>query len=263
MAAVMAAATATAATANEPEWIEVKPVRKLARWTLGNVLGDIESRMRQGHGYAFPATPMTWAHETTHGLQSEIRMRERIPGRRINAVYVPGGRAAIVVEPRRCKISDVARRIPASLRGPSYDLYIVRQAKYWNDTPTYVLDEWAAYCNGSDCAEELGKKAGEFDWHYEVLQACNFTVYSLAMAKTVSETEPDYDHRQLRAIIDFQASRCVGLLRRLRERRETGRNLIAAEQYLQTFLESETCSELREFAEEYLGSERFKEIFGK
>ena len=105
---------------------------------LGIVLGDIESHMPDGHIYV-ASDKVTWAHETTHGINSVLRnkhskintifktateYRPVYGGGSVNAFYVLKNRYIVIKEPN-VKISDIAENIPESLRGRSYDLYLI------------------------------------------------------------------------------------------------------------------------------------------
>jgi len=242
----------------EPRWIDVRPLRDLGnRWRGGRVLSDIECRMPAGHQYAFPSMPMTWAHESTHGLNSSLRMAEyRKARRKVNALYCLDGRAVVIDEPKG-RLSAVARSLPRGLRGVSFQLYFGRQLQWWDTTPSYCLDEWVAYTNGSLC----GREVREHGWHYELLQAINFSIYALAMAQEVTASDPTYDHEQLREFIAWNALRTMTIYRELIESGGRGTHVEGATRYLATFLGSEEARGLRDFARKYLGEEKFQEIF--
>lgn len=228
----------------EPQWIQVPVLRPMDKVKGSTVLADIESRMPAGHGYAFPAMPMTWAHETSHGLASRLRQQQ---GGRVNVLYCLNGRAAVIREPR-ARLSGVAALVPRSLQGPSFRLYLVEQRRYWENEPSYVLDEWTAYINGSEC----GRQVRENGWHYELLQACNFCVYSLAMAQHVTAVDPQYDHTQLRAFIGFNLDRTLAIWKQLEASGVDDSHVRQIRAYLKTFRESDEARPLREFAQRYL-----------
>lgn len=188
--------------AAEPEWTNWPKVRSVNN--LGKVLSDIDSHMPAGHIYR-DSNKVTWAHETTHGINSNIRNSVR-DGRRVNGFYVLEDRAAVIEEPRTT-IRRVASRVPQDLRGPSFNLYLVQQAGSWNDTPLYLFDEWTAYTNGSECGRELNASG----WYYELLQAHNFNVYCMYLAMEVKETCPDYDDKQFKAYIMWNVERTFRL----------------------------------------------------
>lgn len=228
----------------EPVWIDVPVFRPMAQCRGSTVLADIESRMPANHGYAFPSLPMTWAHETTHGLNSNLRSGK--PG--VNAFYVLHGKAMLIREPKG-RLSSVSQLIPPSLRGPSFQLYLIEQRRYWDDTPTYLLDEWVAYINGSCCGREISENG----WNFELLQACNFSVYSLAMAQSVSVSDPTYDHTQLKEFIRYNASRVRWLIDRLEESGDDDTHIRQIRAYLATWRTGTESAGLRAFAAEYLG----------
>lgn len=134
---------------NKLNFVDVPIIQNNVSPQLGKVLSDIESRMPSNHRYRFPDDLVTWAHETTHGLNSRIRNTNRINGIKTNAFYVMDGKGLIFEEPTDFRLSDVAPIIPANLRGGIYKLYMIDQQKYWNNEPLYMWDEWTAYTNGT------------------------------------------------------------------------------------------------------------------
>jgi hypothetical protein len=135
----------------EPIWTEYAAQRNIT--DLGKVLSDIEGHMPAGHIYK-DSDKITWAHETTHGINSHLRQKFS-NGQKMNGFYCLNNKAAMILEPPTT-ISKVAGLVPSSLRGGVYNLYLVSQASSWNDTPLYIFDEWIAYTNGSDCRLDLG-----------------------------------------------------------------------------------------------------------
>jgi len=230
----------------DPVWIDVPVLRPMEQCRGSTVLADIESRMPAGHQYAFPSMPMTWAHETTHGLNSNLRSGK--PG--VNAFYVLNGKAMVIREPKG-RLSSVGQLIPPSLRGPSFRLYLLEQRRYWEADPTYILDEWVAYINGSCCGREISENG----WHFELLQAINFTVYSVAMAESVSVSDPNYDHTQLREFVRYNAGRVRWLIDRLDESGEDDTHIRQIRAYLAEWRTGTESASLRAFAVEYLGEE--------
>jgi hypothetical protein len=165
-----------------------------------------------------------------------------------NAIYCMDGKAAIIKEPRG-RLSAVAIRIPQSLRGPSFSLYFIQQGRFWETEPTYHLDEWVAYINGSI----VGREVKENGWHYELLQAINFTVYSIAMAQAVSASDPSYDHSQLRGVIDYNSERVLKIWDELDASGADDTHVRQIRAYLAAWRTGTEAAELRAFAKEYLG----------
>jgi len=190
------------APAPVPTWTSFPKLRSVNN--LGNILNDIESHMPVGHVYR-DSNKVTWAHETTHGINSRIRMQMRTD-RNINGFYSLEDRAAVIEEPRTT-MRRVAARIPSDLQGPSFNLYLVEQRAFWDDTPLYLFDEWVAYTNGSECGRELNASG----WYYELLQAHNFNVYCIYLAMEIQETCPDYDDRQFKSYLMWNIERTFRL----------------------------------------------------
>lgn len=181
----------------EISWLNWPKVRDVNH--LGKVLSDIDSHLPIGHMYS-DFNKITWAHETTHGINSAIRNHH--VGKKINGFYVLEDQAVVIEEPN-ITIRDVAISIPESLRGPSYHIYLVQQAISWGNSPLYLFDEWTAYTNGSACGIELNLPGTDF----ELLQANNFNVYCLYLAKAVQERVPDYNDQQLKLYLIWNTER--------------------------------------------------------
>lgn len=241
-------------TKAEPAWLKVKKLREFQNARLGRVLSDIESHMPEGHDYSFAGQPMTWSHETTHGLNGRLRMVFRGKGK--NYLYCLDSKCVEITEPS-CSLRDVAMSIPPSLRGPSYHLYMVQQGRYWNDTPSYVLDEWLAYTHGV----MTGMAVDEDGWYYELLQANNFTVYSIAMAMAVSSRDPNYDHTQLREFLAWNIQRINKIMEGIESQPQQGKlgqNATPrqrSDEYRNYLQKSPDADKLREFARSYFGAE--------
>lgn len=187
----------------EPVWLNWPVVHEVHNPALGQVLCDIDSHMPAHHQYR-ASNKITWAHETTHGINANIRNSQ--PGQKVNGFYTLRNRAVVIPEPPTT-IRTVAPTVPHKLRGVSYDLYLVRQAGQWNHAPLYLFDEWTAYTNGSECGRELNAQG----WYFELLQAHEFNLYSLCLAKVVKENCPNYDDKQMKAYLMWNIERTFRL----------------------------------------------------
>lgn len=185
----------------EPIWKKWPRVREIQNPSLGVILGDIESHMPANHHYR-DSNKMTWAHETTHGINANIRNSIQQNRERFNGFYVLQDRAVVLREPN-ITIQDVAKLVPNVLRGPSYKLYLVEQAYSWGDRPLYLVDEWVSYTNGS----ETGKELNLFGWYFELLQAHNFNVYCIYMAMCVQRDVSNYNDTELRKFLMWNIER--------------------------------------------------------
>lgn len=138
------------------KWLQVKESRSVQH--SNPVIRDLESRMPQRHQYRSKDL-INWAHETTHGLNSKIRGSL---GPELRAFYVLKGRCWICSD---CdfKMGRVGAIVPRLVRG---NVYHYLKAPDWQDRPSYLLDEWVAYLNGTE-AGLLGQKD---DWRPESLE---------------------------------------------------------------------------------------------
>ena len=208
-----------------------QPLRNVGN--LGPVVTDIESHLPAGNVYQ-DADPITWCHEGTHGINSILRNRMRMP-----TFYVLNNRAVPLPEPATT-LSAVAQVVPATLRGDVYGLYLVEAQSDWNEQPSYVFDEWSAYINGSDCRFQRGiQDRGE-----TVQYMAEMSVYSICVAAAAKSADP-----QLRLFLMYQLERCVKLSR--------GRTTAFDSLRLAGDAEG-----LRQFCRSYFGSEFTQSILG-
>lgn len=150
-----------------------------------------------------PSCPVTWAHESTHGMTSELSA-----GRRWS-MYLLDGKAVEFDGQPAVTIRQVAAAIPPADRGPIFDLYLVKQAGDWNEEPLYLLDEWNCYVHGSIARRQAGLATRQETERY----AAEMERYCRAMLGVVEKLDPDYgDLDQLRAFIRWQADRFDALL---------------------------------------------------
>jgi len=223
------------------DWPAVRSVSGLGVW-----LSDIESRMPAGHIYR-DADAVTWAHETTHGINSRIRQAHASRGR-VNGVYVLQGQAVVFQEPP-IRLSDVAATVPAALRGETFQLYLVQQRQYWENEPLYVLDEWAAYTNGSLVGMERGVARGE-----SLQFALEFTAYAFSLCATVERYNQQhgrsYDDRQLKAFTAWHAGRVLWMYDQVRQGRYPAMRRAGQDQY---FARMQAEDGLNRFCAWYLG----------
>ena len=260
----------------EIKFDEFPKVRNVSDVKLGKILQDIDSHMPAGHRYIF-ANKLTWGHETTHGINATIRNQYKGPDV-VNAFYCLYDRAVIIEEPA-VTIRAVAATIPVSLRGPSYNLYLVQQAGGWNNRPLYLFDEWVAYTNGSEGGRELNYEG----WYYELLQAHNFNVYCICLAKLVSEKCPYYNDNQFRAFLKWNIERTFRLTEKFDNKQKVTKEVEdsvkidyriegewgsdsdpvnSALSYVKKVRESSDAEELRAFARKYFGKEWCKKVYG-
>ena len=156
------------------------------------------------------------------------------------------GFAAVIVEPPTT-IRAAAAKVPQSLRGGVYNLYMVQQAGSWNDTPLYIFDEWVAYTNGSEVRKDLGI-TGRAE---TVTYMMEFNVYSMSLAMVVKE-KGGYDDTQFKAFLMWNMERSVKIYNSEPE----------ATAYLNKLRTNGDAENLRAFARSYFGAEWCKEILG-
>jgi hypothetical protein len=177
-----------AASAEGQEWVTIPPIRQSG---LPGLLGELEDRMPAQHIYR-DDDRITWAHETTHGLNSRIRNQH---GSGVNAVYLYGCGAVVLKEPP-VTIAQVAAAV--NDRGRLFDLYLVKQRQDWNNQPLYIVDEMVSYLNGAI----VGHEWGACGVVYEHENAVEMYKYAVVLYELVAARHPEYDRQAFRALLD-------------------------------------------------------------
>jgi hypothetical protein len=157
-----------------------------------------------------PQALFTAEHENTHDMNSVFRNAESsiFP---INAVYAYPKTVFIVREPN-FRLSDVANKIPGSMRGISYNTYLLSQQTWWQNEPLNVLDEWYAYTNGTIYYKETNQMNSAGFSLSHAMEMTNYSIVLLAMAKE----DVKYDCTTLTKCIQFNSRRLANLYVRAR-----------------------------------------------
>lgn len=190
-------------------------------------------------------------HETAHGIHSDLRNEyQKKLGYKCNAFYCLNGKAVILRDPN-ITIKNITKNIPKNLRSYRYQLYFVNQLKDWDDMPTYVLDEWNAYILGSECALEDVQRGLENPKSDAVSGCLDFSIYSIAMAKTVKELDPKYweEHPKFKEFIKYN-------LKRAEKTFKSGKDIFKSsgqDKLLDSFLNDKKSDDLRNFMKKEFG----------
>lgn len=176
-------------------WMNFPKQKSSHNSRYGPVLTDIVEHLPSKYGNKYDDSSLTTTgHETLHGINSELR-NNHAAGRNMNGFYCLNDKAAFIENPK-VTIGDVAKRVPSSLRFSRYQLYLVQQRQGWDDTPTYLIDEWIAYIGGAEVGVDQiksGKTQDSSDNRTDnIVGPIEFSYYILAMAKTVEELDPNY-----------------------------------------------------------------------
>ena len=139
-------------------WLRTKSIKST---TIPGFLGDIESRLPDGHPYK-DKDQMTWAHEGTHGINAKLR--DGLNG--FNVIYFLGGWAFSQEEPTTT-LKIIAKSVPGALQGGVFELYLIEQQRYWNEQPLYILDEFSAYTNSVFVGNELSLSNDKVGYGFE------------------------------------------------------------------------------------------------
>ena len=179
-----------------PTWIEEKPIREVDCSNYGKTLCDIESHMPRSHVYR-DQDKVTWAHETTHGLNSLLRNKHNAE----SALYMLNNNAFLFKDQPRTTLQKISEL--TTYRGGVYNLYLIQQQSYWNNQPLYVLDEYVSYINGTYTGLDLNLNRGE-----SLEYALEFNFYAQALIKSIEQEDPNYP--DLDILANF-VGWCIGL----------------------------------------------------
>lgn len=194
-------------------WIDYQPKQNETDKRWGAVLTEIQQHLDPSHGNTYYSKDnITHAHETTHGINADVRNNLGKNGQ--NGFYCLNNQAALLTDPK-CRLSQIGKNVPQSLRGTRFNLYLVQQTRYWDDVPTYVLDEWIAYINGiSAGVDQINRglyeeRPGETS--DVAIGPMEFTYYALALCCTIKEHDPDYfkNHPEFAEFVAFNIRRSV------------------------------------------------------
>ena len=271
----------------EPEWMNYPKIHD-TQFKITGTLKDIEEHTIRGTSPRFTHNfqdLITWGHETSHLISSKISLMPKHYGLYVlkdRAIQIPWvGNSALTAK--------VAKSIPEKLRGHSYNLYLIEQGAKSVST-LMLFDEWIAYTNGATIGKELNYKG----WWYECLQAHQFNIYCIYVAKGIQEEYPEYDHTIMKTFMKWNIERTFGLLDDTKEvsnklmpdnfpkceicpnhlvftkyDKQYGQDngfdsnpLKASKDYEEVFRSASESEPLHTFMREYFGKEWCKEIYG-
>jgi hypothetical protein len=177
-------------------FIEVPRTKQFSH--VSPVVSDIESRLPQQHQY-YDADPVTWVHEGTHYINSQIARQKGKQG-----LYLTNGKGVVLDHPQ-FTLADLAANIPAEDRRTIVQTYLVDQRQWWNAEPLYLLNEWVAYGNGCLCRKSLGQTGNtRIDTVRFFLEMEVYIGHLLKMA----ERDPGYTGmEELKSFVDWHSKR--------------------------------------------------------
>lgn len=231
-----------------PEFVSVPKYRNSEQ---DSVYGDIISHSKDAP-FGDRAGRGTNAHETTHGINSEIRNSNQKQGKKINGFYVLEGRGVVMEEPK-IKMSNAVKFVPKNLQSYRWNLYMVQQIRQWDNTPTYIFDEWVAYVNGGACHVDDAKKNKDGGkWTDGVSGCCDFSIYSMALGMATKKDDPEYwrNYPQFKNFLiwELKFAEKVFLEGRVMSQYKWKKQ----DDLLLQFLESSEAEEMRKFCREEL-----------
>lgn len=186
------------------QWIDFQPIAN--RQAKGKFLTDIYNHCT--HPYN-DSDLVTSAHESTHDVHSYLDNHNN----GFEVLYCCDNRAFKVTKIKDFKLSTLANKVPQKYRGGVYNLYLVSQRQYFEDAPTYVLDEGIAYQNGVIVGLEThapGNRSSDSLDH-----ALEMNIYSIFLAKMAN-------HEDLYYFVTWQAKRNIELYNRVKTCGDSG-----------------------------------------
>ncbi len=251
----------TPPAAGDVQWLSY-PVQKSATGSnWGQVLTDIEQHLPASYGTQYRDSDwITWAHETTHGINSDVRNNYNTTGKKANGFYVLNNMAVILVEPNMTK-SSIAQYVPQSLQGFRFSTYITGQSD-WDDMPTYVFDEWVAYTNGTACGVDRVQEGMWNDGWRDQSGNLEFVAYGMATGWAVQSKDPSYfaNYPQFRAFIKWQTERSMKLYQQAQAMPEFQASDVA--QYYQKMQTASDAESWRQFVRSGFGADWAKTVMG-
>lgn len=235
------------------KWIKYLKRQEYSNPLFGPVLTDIEQHIDPSHGGKYRDHDiLTWGHETTHGINSDIRNNLGKPGQ--NGFYCLEDCALILNEPN-IKLTTVSSLVPQSVRGFRYQLYLVQQIKAWNSMPTYIMDEWVAYINGTSVGADQLKHGLHIRDNIsdDAISPMEFTYYALTLCLAIKKYDPDYfkSNPEFAEFVAFNIRRSVILYRELIIHNEFKWD----DKIINAFIESNDTNELKAIAIELWGQD--------
>ena len=156
------------------------------------LLGDILSHTPDAQQY-YDKDKATWGHEATHRANAQANMD--FPG--FANFYVCENAVVQVVKPP-ITLQTLAKAIPQSRRYDNYQLYLINAQRWYNNVPTYVIDEWSAYTNGTFIAlydmKDSRRAAESFD---RVLEMFGYMI----ILEQESKKLPSYDNSSMSSLM--------------------------------------------------------------
>ena len=236
------------------------PVQRSNRKNHGARFADYETHCPPRFGTQYwDSDPMTHAHETTHGINSDIRNNYNRTGRKANGFYCGNDRGLVLVEPN-IRIAQACAYVPNSLKGMRYNLYMVQQRSGWDDCPLYIFDELTAYTNGGEVGVDMAK-SGTLNKNCDgVRGALEFTVYSTAIAMAIAAYDKQYfeSYKPFRAFLKWSLTRAMTV-------HYAGRNLPQFSgynqvQYLESLRSGPEAENMRAFLKKACGEDWFNKV---
>jgi hypothetical protein len=167
----------------------------------------------------FRNNPATTAHETLHGIHSEMR---RATLEFDAFIYHRSGRGLYVKEPKQ-NLHDVRHHIGPTfqqLARYNYDLYIIQQADTWPNT-LYIFDEWTGFIATAATAIEAqssGKWTAAFAANNsDPLEGMvEFMYFCSAALLSIKNVDPDYlkTNQQFKAAFAMNMEESVSWLKK-------------------------------------------------
>lgn len=201
---VLGATAQGAEPGDKVPWVQYPVQKAFADKRCGPVLTDIERHIAPRHGTYYRcggSDPVTWGHETTHGINGDLTNRNVVfgpDGRHIHEwFYCLEGRAIGFSNPR-FGIAEARALVPGELHGQLWSyLTSANTYRYYARRPLYLVDEWVAYVNGAEVWHDQRKYNPGFNRNGDgVFGVESFVPYMLALCLAIEQHDPDYLRRE-------------------------------------------------------------------
>ena len=199
----------------ELEIIEISQYRNIQENFVYSIYGDVLSHSKE-LPFSDKRGRYTNVHETAHSIHNELRnyYKRLLKDNKLNVIYLLNSKAAIVSD-ANITIKMIQPYVYKPLRSSRYSLYLEKQTAFWNDSPTYILDEWNCYILGAECAIDDFLQNKNLEKTNVLSGALEFSVYTLAMCLAIQDHDPDYwiNYPQFKALVKYNLMRSERVLR--------------------------------------------------
>jgi hypothetical protein len=185
--------------AKEPYFTKVEPLfeRGSTKYTVRNDVQSHVSRTDES------------VHEINHFVCSRLDNIFEKKYRNSHSIYVLKDRNVIIAHPN-ITIGDVAQYVPDIIKDTAFNIYLVQERRWWDNSPIYLCEEASCYVVGTLAYDQEGKTNST---SFSAWKALELFGYCLVMSMVVEIEDPNYDSRQLDAYLYWNGEELNKIIR--------------------------------------------------